>query len=243
MSDSFDHIYLSPHLDDAVFSCGGTIALQRARGERVLVVTVCAGVPSESAPPPPLLAEGLDALGITAAELVRHRLAEDRAAMAVLGVSYEWKEELDAIFRMPGHYGTLAGLLGPIADGDPLVPACRELARRVAPGAMLYAPLGVGEHVDHRIVCDAALSAGRPVLLYEDFPYAMNDVHALQRRASTFSLTEELSFVDRGLELRIDASEQYRSQLRWMESLKVLVPAYAKRVGNGEPAERFFRPS
>ena len=44
------HVYLSPHLDDAVLSCGGMIHRQAQAGERVVVVTVCAGDP----PPGPL---------------------------------------------------------------------------------------------------------------------------------------------------------------------------------------------
>ena len=31
----YQHIYLSPHLDDAVLSCGGTMAAQRAAWGRV----------------------------------------------------------------------------------------------------------------------------------------------------------------------------------------------------------------
>ena len=38
-------VYVSPHLDDAVFSCGGLIARQTARGDEVVVVTVFAGDP------------------------------------------------------------------------------------------------------------------------------------------------------------------------------------------------------
>ena len=42
----YDHIYLSPHLDDAALSCGGGIAAQRAAGERALVVTLCTAAPA-----------------------------------------------------------------------------------------------------------------------------------------------------------------------------------------------------
>ena len=35
-------IYISPHLDDAVLSCGGMIRQQVQQGERVQVWTVCA---------------------------------------------------------------------------------------------------------------------------------------------------------------------------------------------------------
>ena len=46
--------------------------------------------------------------------------------------------------------------------------------REHASDTVYYAPLGVGGHVDHRLVRDAALALARQgasVLFYEDFPY------------------------------------------------------------------------
>ncbi|HVU02801.1 MAG TPA: PIG-L family deacetylase [Polyangiaceae bacterium] len=246
MSPSFDHVYLSPHLDDAVFSCGGTILRQRARGERVLVITVCAGVPAEDALPPPLLADGLRAVGATAADFVRHRRKEDRIAMEMLGVEWEWRDEADAPFRLAAHYGTLAGLLGPVAPDDPLVPRCRELARSIAPGAMLHAPLAVGGHVDHRIVCEAALAARRPISLYEDFPYGAHDPTGVDRRLAELSdlgLVEEAVAVADVLARRIEASLAYASQVASPDDWRDLVLSHAIRIGTGVgvPVERSFR--
>jgi LmbE family N-acetylglucosaminyl deacetylase len=45
-----DWIYLSPHLDDVVLSCGGLVWEQARQGERVEIWTICAGDP----PPIPL---------------------------------------------------------------------------------------------------------------------------------------------------------------------------------------------
>ena len=39
----YNHVYLSPHLDDIALSCAGRIAAQVAAGELVLVVTVFSG--------------------------------------------------------------------------------------------------------------------------------------------------------------------------------------------------------
>src|SRR5690242_15250592 len=48
--DGYDHIYLSPHLDDAVLSCGGAIARHTSAGARVLVVTLCTAAPPPDGP-------------------------------------------------------------------------------------------------------------------------------------------------------------------------------------------------
>ena len=42
------HLFVSPHFDDAVLSCGATMHRLRRLGERVMVLTVCAGVPDNS---------------------------------------------------------------------------------------------------------------------------------------------------------------------------------------------------
>ena len=78
-------IYISPHLDDAVFSCGGTIWEQICRGEAVEIWTMCAGDP-----PPGLLtpfAETLHQRWGTGFDSLAERRTEDYAAAAVLGAS------------------------------------------------------------------------------------------------------------------------------------------------------------
>jgi LmbE family N-acetylglucosaminyl deacetylase len=57
--------------------------------------------------------------------------------------------------------------------------ACRlkeQLPGFMAPGAAIFAPLGIGGHIDHRIVHEAAFAlaeSGRfPMIFYEDMPYS-----------------------------------------------------------------------
>ena len=46
ISRTHHHIFLSPHFDDAVYSCGGTIGVQVSDGLRPLVITVFGGAPT-----------------------------------------------------------------------------------------------------------------------------------------------------------------------------------------------------
>ncbi len=175
------HLYLSPHFDDAVLSCGGLIAQQTGRGEQVVVVTLCAGAP----PPGPVsafaefqhqrwLAEhpGADPISL--------RQAEDRAACSLLGAEPIYLDDLDCIYRRAPDgawlYDSEESLWGPLHPGDNTTVLAAELARlieRLKP-AFIYAPLAAGSHVDHqraRRVAEAWLLDGMPVLFYEDFPY------------------------------------------------------------------------
>jgi len=236
------HVYLSPHLDDAVFSCGGAMAAQRARGERVRVITVCAVPPSEDTPAPPLLRDGLLAAGLNATEFVRSRREEDRRALSLLDVEYEWAEGLDAIYRLPHTYRTLGALAGPIAAEDPLIELAAALVRSIPPDALLYAPLGAGEHVDHCIVCEAVMHAGRRALFYEDFPYAARDPDAVSRRVRALgdSMNPIVIDVSATLERRIAATLCYASQVGEPGVMAMLVSSYACGIGDGVPHERVF---
>ncbi|VPT50118.1 N-acetylglucosaminylphosphatidylinositol deacetylase superfamily [Streptococcus pneumoniae] len=45
MSNNTKYIFLSPHLDDAIFSCGDYISKLTSEGEIVLVITIFSGYP------------------------------------------------------------------------------------------------------------------------------------------------------------------------------------------------------
>jgi LmbE family N-acetylglucosaminyl deacetylase len=177
IGDNYDHIYLSPHLDDAALSCGGAISALHAAGDRVLVVTICTASPAPDAQFNDLAQEFHRRWGLAPAEVVAARLREERRAMEMLGADSYWAGMLDAIYRYPAAYNSRAALFGTPAPDDPLLPALRQLIRALrerVPSAQLYVPLGVGTHVDHQISHTAARDAlDGAVLCYEDMPYAI----------------------------------------------------------------------
>jgi LmbE family N-acetylglucosaminyl deacetylase len=168
----FDHVYLSPHLDDAAVSCGGRIAQQAAAGESVLVVTLFARDPGERGRK---LRPELHPLAD-----VQTRRREDGAAMARLGADHLHLDFDDALFRFRialRRYGLLLGardidkaLFGEISGRVEAI--CRKAGAR-----HLYAPLGVGQHVDHQLAFQVArrvlldTDLGTDVIFYEDCPY------------------------------------------------------------------------
>jgi len=95
------HIFLSPHLDDAVFSCGGAIAALTKAGERVVVVTVTAASPDLRRLPES--ARSLHSLWGIAGDAVAARRKEDFAAAALLGFEPVHLDFLDAIYRTDSH--------------------------------------------------------------------------------------------------------------------------------------------
>jgi len=243
-----DWIYLSPHLDDAVFSCGGRIALQVRAGMRVWVVTVCAGSPEGP------LSDYAQALheywGLAETDAPAARREEDRAALARLGaVAVHW-DFWDCIYRRAPDgrflYPNYDALWGPIAEEDGALR--EELALRMAElpsSATLCVPLGAGAHVDHRLVRQAAEATGRPLVYYEDYPYA-GEAGKVEGALGEGDWEPEMVPLDAAaLEAKIAAALCYRSQISsfWAgeADLAAHFRAYAAAVGGGNPAERYWR--
>jgi LmbE family N-acetylglucosaminyl deacetylase len=153
-------LVVSPHLDDAVLSIPGFIRSYIRHGQPVVVLTVCS--------------DG-DSTHIT-------RRAEDLAALTILGATPLHLGLLDAPQRrsVPPSFRDL--ILGE-PDPDDLAAVTRPLVDRitaVAPTRVLL-PLGVGEHLDHRIVHAIHPHLTAPIGFYEDHPYARIE-HATDAR-------------------------------------------------------------
>jgi LmbE family N-acetylglucosaminyl deacetylase len=175
-------LVISPHLDDAVLSCGALLAHLAPR-HRVTVATVF----TVAAPPPWSLParRALRGLGLLDAEdLFAQRRAEDRDVLAGIGAEAVNLGFRDALFRR-GRLGPayptyrLDAARGRVASCDTGLAAevsvrVDELAR-AREAAVVFAPLGVGRHVDHLITRQAARELSRPsrIVYYSDFPYSL----------------------------------------------------------------------
>ncbi|MCK6470945.1 MAG: PIG-L family deacetylase [Planctomycetes bacterium] len=156
-------VVVSPHLDDAVFSCGGLIARLSQRGQ-VLLLNLFTQFPQ--------------AKMVRAVRLGPERHAEEQAAARFLGVSTYSFNLLDAAFRRP-EYGMLGNIFKPPVQDD--VASIKDLREEVL-GFLdrldyeyLYVPLGIGWHVDHILTYSIfeGQQADSRIRYYEDAPYCL----------------------------------------------------------------------
>jgi len=154
-----DSLYVSPHADDVFLSCPARLLQEQARGASILLVTLFddAGRAPEAAVPGRasfLSRPGVQhlAVGLPAAP------ARDPAYATFRGLT-QGRQAVDE-----DCLGRAVELLADIGH--------RTRAREV------YAPLGVGQHIDHRLAHEASRGAfpprggGRNVFLYEERPEA-----------------------------------------------------------------------
>jgi hypothetical protein len=153
-AESYDAVFLSPHVDDAPIACAARLLGERELGARVLLVVAC-GDPAEAVP----------GTGWPAA------FERWRVDLLPLGLP-------DAAEREPA-YGSLRALAFERRPSDDAAVAAlavtlEDLRQRVR-ARDVYLPLGVGGHADHRLVLEAALRVFTPgvdrnVFLYEERP-------------------------------------------------------------------------
>ena len=171
-------IYLSPHFDDAVLSCGGMIWTQVQSGQQVEIWTVCAG----EIPPGPLspFAQSLHERWQAGDGAVPARRAEDLAACAAVGAKPRHFTLPDCIYRrLPDGEPVVKvndDLWLPYPAGEkPLVERLSSQLTALLPAhCHLVCPLTVGGHMDHRLVRAAAERLGRRQWYYADYPYAVS---------------------------------------------------------------------
>ncbi|MBK9973702.1 MAG: PIG-L family deacetylase [Planctomycetes bacterium] len=163
MSGRFDVLCLSPHLDDVALSMAATLREHVSRGQRVMVATLFSHAGARDA-------------GAFLRKDYPLRRAEDEAACRMLGASVIHGALHDAPFRGTG-YRDLPGLCfarnkRQATDQRKATALVQTLVKALRP-RRVYAPLGVGEHIDHRLTHNAARALDHGQLwFYEDRPYA-----------------------------------------------------------------------
>lgn len=258
------HLFLSPHYDDIPLSAGGTVRLLANHGLTPETLVVFGSEPDADEPLTPFARSLHDAWGLEANAVIASRRAEENAAANILGADTGVLPFRDAIYR-GSLYLSDDHLFGAPAESESSLPAqiVSSLGLPSVPesAARIYAPLGVGRHVDHQTVFRAAIAlvnAGWDVWFYEDIPYALKP-KAFDSRFADIAATAPLEIAARApiestWDDKLDAILSYPSQLETVFRAYVGVGTtraeiaealgdYARSVGAGERAERFWRVS
>jgi LmbE family N-acetylglucosaminyl deacetylase len=198
---------LSPHLDDAVFSAGATIAQASRQGWRTIIATVFTG--NVAQPTGFALACQLDKGLASDIDYMAIRRAEDTLACTRVGAEALHLPFLEAPHR--GYESAQALFAGVRPDDKARLEVSESLdalVQTIRPDRVL-APLGLGGHVDHLIVRDAvaALAASADVSLWEDWPY-VERLESHNRKDGRLVLTDSVARA-----AKLSACAAYETQL------------------------------
>ena len=248
-----DVLFLSPHLDDVILSCGGHVSQLVRAGTTPRIATIFTAVPDATAQTFPFAQHQHQLWGNPPTPMLL-RQYEDRAAGARLGINSMTHLPLpDAVYRHTSDgkplYSSDEDLFGTLhpADNafvDQIVAALRP---HVHAHTTVVAPLGIGHHVDHQLVrhaSDRLLDAGCTVIFYEELPYAED--------ADTFaSVTVDMApllieFSDDTMTAKLHALHYYQTQIPVLyetgERMDTRVRAYAAGIApaSAKYAERIW---
>jgi len=247
-------VVVSPHMDDAILSCGGLLIDLVGKMECV-TVTVCTADPENTDPSNP-------PHGIA---LPSQRRDEEVSAMRALGCRLVQLNLLDAIYRCSE---SNQNLLYPSLDSLWTLPGAEDtqhprafleglkpfLAEAQQRPTLFLTPAGIGHHVDH-ILCTqnllAQLSSDDSVLLYEDFPYVVDQgVHvgvadSAEKALARLKVRGETCF-EHGAQVdaKMSLISHYESQIDSIfGSHDNVRPLLMKNSRDGKTLERFWRVS
>ncbi len=235
-----EHVFLSPHLDDVVLSCGGTIHELVRRNETVKVITVFAGLPDLNQPISSFAKfqhDTWEKYGVRTKypnyKPYDMRRAEDTEALRYFGIEPIWFDFLECIYRGDSdqwYYNSQEAIFGNIhADEKRIVESIvNAIKQNVAINSetIIYSPIGIGHHIDHQLVLLSALGLIEDVKIvyfYQDYPYVQkfpnrfiaNSLELLTSLTSVDCIWYSIIqyFSEEGLKTKIKAISAYQSQL------------------------------
>ncbi|MBB4277714.1 PIG-L deacetylase family protein [Rhizobium mongolense] len=254
------HLFLSPHLDDAPFSCAGLIRKLTSGGDEVIISTLITADATGALTP---LASRFHGVWNRGDRPYAIRREEDLRVADFLGARCRHEGFLDAIYRKDDIaepiYSDIPELFAGLkpADQKHVEAAAARLGQIISEERpdIVYAPIGIGRHADHLMVVAAAkdVCLGRlPLRLYEEFPYLLGEFPA--EHPITVELGLELSgwqgavpeFIDVELAVRIEAARLYPSQISEIfgnnAGLVETMQRHAERYEARSGSERLWTP-
>lgn len=228
------HLFISPHFDDVAFSCGAILAKLVASGDSAVLCTVF----TRDQRPMNAFAEQCQvSKGIPLnVEYLALREEEDDRAMRTLGGGRIQAARLGFLEAPYRGYDSSSALFGEMRSFDDTLFA--DVGSAIARLALdyradhTYCCLGIGNHVDHRIVRTAVEDFINPeqTLYYVDTPYALKNPAQVKQYTDGMTPVE----VDIGLtlEAKLGACECYASQLGFQfgsaSAMRAMLTDYAQ---------------
>lgn len=234
-------IYISPHLDDAVFSAGGLIYEQSQAGIPVEIWTLMCGYAHEEDVSPYAQLIQTQWGFSSAEETTRMRREEDERAAAILGARTVHFDFLDCIYRRGANGEWLYwDVFAPPHPEDAAMPSriAEAISARVQPDDVLVCQLAVGSHVDHVLVRQGVELLRNPLRYDIDVPYIFYKPEQLEPKSAGLNESVQ-SITETGLNCWKEAAVKYKSQLVGLgeafdtpEKVQASIHSYwAERIG------------
>ncbi len=242
-------LFVSPHLDDVAFSCGGTLKKLVDRDWSVTLLTVFTA--SVANPAGFALRCQTDKGFASDIDYMEVRREEDRTFASFMGVEHIIHGPLkEAPHR---GYESASELFAGVRENDD---CWSEVAKIVNGSAdaikpdLVFGPQGIGHHVDHLQTIKGMLAiklSGR-ICWYRDTPYIIRSPEASRAQEISEWATERFVSIGTELAAKLTGCAQYQSQLEFQfageTSMRLVLDDFHRsegiKSGNFRFAERFL---
>jgi len=176
-------IFISPHLDDAILSCGQLVIDLRKLNKDIIIITVFTKASAKTVTPQ--AKSFLAACGYANPQkLFKDRQKEDSRVAEYLGIKIKHLGFTDAAWRNNGNKkpiypNEISQFSGNVSRKDRILinkisSRINSLIRKQKGKYLILAPLSVGGHADHVIIQKVVYGLHHSKLFWEDFPYNTN---------------------------------------------------------------------
>lgn len=224
-------IFLGPHFDDCILSCGELIDKYIKEGNDVQAITFFTGFPDS------------EKLSSAAKEFhsncflddqsMLYRADEDVNALSKLGCNYRHLGFYECLYRQDTNgqylYPDLKNIyhLEKTESKELFDKMLSEVKKIIEKSDIIFAPLGLGNHADHlllhNVVKEAEKYTDKKIYYYEEVPYVC--YYYKKRKTSNWGngMTSKLIYVsNENWTTKVDTIKFYRSQLHilWKNELQ-----------------------
>ncbi|MGV8001878.1 PIG-L family deacetylase [Photorhabdus temperata subsp. temperata] len=254
------HLFLSPHLDDAALSAGGLIHKLVSENKKVVVLTFFTEY-DKNLTSHYLHSARNDNMN-SFIKLYSKRANEDIAFCNKLSAIPIHGKILDCIYRTdqcgePMYKNSAVIYSGLVHKSDYAFDMAQDIIEETLLNYQpdyIYAPLGIGRHVDHIIINNLVHnikdSRKLKILLYEDFPYVLGEYPIINPDGLEHALLRNNKFDKRAILVGIDLKEKmqnilfYESQLEPLfgneSNLLISLEKYHHSINKTKIQERFW---
>ena len=225
-------VFLGPHFDDCVLSCGELIDKFADQGDDVCAITFFTGYPDEKD-----LSEAAKQFHSNCFldhKSMDFRSNEDITALNWLNCKHKHLGYYECLYRKNDKDEFLYPNLKEIyhlehKDKELIKDISKRIEVEVADADVIFAPMGLGLHADHIILHRAAVMAlkkiKKPIYFYEEVPYVC--YYYKSRKKSNWGKNMESSLIkvsDKNWQRKLNAIKFYRSQLHilWRNEIQRL---------------------
>lgn len=186
--------FVSPHLDDAVFSSGGLLSELSKKGYNITLINVF--TKPSTGPYTLSIKKFLKSCGYTDAfKLYKDRISEDHDVAKKLGIKVINLNFIDALWRKKNlkfPFNMFAkiipemGYIYPIfrfaiakgkidkRDKKLITNVELKIKKVIKKQSVVFAPMAIGNHPDHQIVRNVSQKLFKQIIYWADYPYIKN---------------------------------------------------------------------